>query len=75
MKLFLSPQSLTQNPIGPRRVRRRLLCLGHPDKIRLTSTSPELNVMDSGWDFLRANTLCNLVWDTSEDIVKAGGKA
>ena len=26
--------------------------------------APELNPMENVWEFLRANTLCNLVWDS-----------
>lgn len=43
-----------------------------PDNIsllRLPPYSPELNPMENVWEFLRANKLCNLVWDTYEEIV------
>jgi len=39
--------------------------------LRLPPYSPELNSMKNVWDFLRANKLCNLVWDTYDDIVDA----
>jgi len=39
--------------------------------LRLPPYSPELNSMENVWDFLRANKLCNLVWDTYDDIVDA----
>jgi DDE superfamily endonuclease len=33
--------------------------------------SPELNPMENVWEYLRANKLCNLVWDSYEAIVNA----
>ena len=33
--------------------------------------APELNPMENVWAFLRANTLCNLVWDSYDAIVDA----
>ena len=45
-----------------------------PDNIALLSLppySPELNPMENVWDYLRQNKLCNIVWDTYDDIVEA----
>ena len=45
-----------------------------PDNItllRLPPYAPELNPMENVWAFLRANKLCNLVWQTYDDIVRA----
>jgi len=33
--------------------------------------SPELNPMQNVWEYLRANKLCNLVWDSYEAIIQA----
>ncbi|MDA8048473.1 MAG: hypothetical protein M0002_00390 [Rhodospirillales bacterium] len=33
--------------------------------------SPELNPMENVWEYLRANKLCALVWDSYEAIVNA----
>lgn len=45
-----------------------------PDNIRLLPLppyTPELNPMETVWDYLRQNKLCALVWDTYDDIVEA----
>lgn len=45
-----------------------------PDNISLLllpAYSPELNPMENVWEYLRANKLCGLVWDTYEEIVDA----
>ena len=45
-----------------------------PDNITLVplpAYAPELNPMENVWEYLRANKLCNLVWDTYEAIVQA----
>jgi transposase len=45
-----------------------------PDNITLLPLppySPELNPMENVWQYLRANTLCALVWDSYEAIVDA----
>jgi len=45
-----------------------------PDNITLVPLppySPELNSMENVWEYLRANKLCNLVWDTYEAIIEA----
>jgi hypothetical protein len=49
-----------------------------PDNITLLPFppySPELNPMENVWEYLRANKLCNLVWDSYEMIVAACKKA
>ncbi len=49
-----------------------------PDNItllRLPPYAPELNPMENVWAYLRANKLCNLVWDTYDDIVRACAEA
>jgi len=48
--------------------------LAVPDNITLLPLppySPELNSMENVWEYLRANKLCSLVWDTYEAIVAA----
>ena len=45
-----------------------------PDNITLLSLppyAPELNPMENVWEYLRANKLCALVWDSYEAIVGA----
>jgi transposase len=45
-----------------------------PDNItllRLPPYAPELNPMENVWDYLRANKLSRLVWDSYEAIVAA----
>lgn len=45
-----------------------------PDNITLVPLppySPELNSMENVWEYLRANKLCNLVWDTYQAIIEA----
>ncbi len=45
-----------------------------PDNITLMSLppyAPELNPMENVWEYLRANKLCALVWDSYEAIVGA----
>lgn len=45
-----------------------------PDNISLLPLppyAPELNPMENVWEYLRANQLCALVWDTYEAIVEA----
>ena len=39
--------------------------------LRLPAYSPELNPVENVWEYLRANKLCALVWDTYEQIVTA----
>ena len=49
-----------------------------PDNItllKLPPYAPELNSMENVWEYLRANKLCNLVWDTYDAIVEACRKA
>ena len=45
-----------------------------PDNITLLPLppySPELNPMENVWEYLRANKLCNRVWDNYEAIIDA----
>jgi transposase len=37
----------------------------------LPSYAPELNPMENVWEYLRANKLCSLLWDSYEAIVAA----
>jgi transposase len=49
-----------------------------PDNITLLPLppyAPELNPMENVWEYLRANKLCALVWDSYEAIVDACCKA
>jgi len=39
--------------------------------LHLPPYSPELNTMQNVWDYLRQNKLCDLVWDSYDDIVEA----
>ena len=39
--------------------------------VPLPPYSPELNPMENVWEYLRANTLCDLVWDSYEAIIQA----
>jgi DDE superfamily endonuclease len=48
--------------------------LSVPDNISLLplpAYAPELNPMENVWEYLRANKLCALVWDTYDAIVQA----
>jgi hypothetical protein len=48
--------------------------LAVPDNITLLPLppyAPELNPMENVWEYLRANKLCALVWDTYDTIVQA----
>jgi DDE superfamily endonuclease len=47
--------------------------LNVPDNLCLSLPpyAPELNPMESVWEYLRANKLCALVWDTYDAIVEA----
>ena len=52
------------------------LCV--PDNITLMHLppyAPELNPVENVWEYLRANKLCNLVWDSYDAIVEACRKA
>jgi hypothetical protein len=42
---------------------------------QLPPYSPELNPMENIWAYLRANRLCNLVWNTYDDIANACAEA
>jgi hypothetical protein len=45
-----------------------------PDNITLLSLSPyspELNPMETIWDYLRQNKLCALIWPTYDDFLDA----
>jgi transposase len=43
--------------------------------VPLPPYAPELNPMENVWEYLRANKLCNLVWDSYEAIVPACKRA
>ena len=43
--------------------------------MHLPPYAPELNPVENVWEYLRANKLCNLVWDTYDAIVEACRKA
>ena len=45
-----------------------------PDNIALLPLSayaPELNPVENVWEYLRANKLCSLVWNTYDEMVEA----
>ena len=44
---------------------------GNITLLSLPPYAPELNPMENVWEYLRANKLCALVWDTYEAIVDA----
>jgi len=39
--------------------------------LNLPPYAPELNPMENVWAYLRTNKLCNLVWDSYDDILNA----
>ena len=43
--------------------------------LKLPPYAPELNPVENVWEYLRPNKLCNLVWESYEEIVEACGKA
>jgi DDE superfamily endonuclease len=43
--------------------------------LKLPPYAPELNPVENVWEYLRANKLCGLVWDSYEAIVEACRKA
>jgi len=49
----------------------RLKLPGNITLLALPPYSPELNPMENVWQYLRANKLCGLVWDSYEAIVDA----
>jgi len=48
-----------------------LVVLDNITLLPLPPYSPELNPMENVWEYLRANKLCSLVWDSYEAIVQA----
>ena len=50
---------------------RRLRVPDNITLLRLPPYAPELNPMENVWDYLRANKLCALVWDSYDAIVDA----
>ena len=44
---------------------------GNITLLKLPPYAPELNPMENVWDYLRANKLSSLVWDSYDDIVSA----
>lgn len=49
----------------------RLIVPENISLLPLPPYSPELNPMENVWEYLRANKLCNLVWDSYDAIVHA----
>ncbi|MBV8871047.1 MAG: IS630 family transposase [Acetobacteraceae bacterium] len=49
----------------------RLLVPDNVTLLPLPPYSPELNPMENVWEYLRANKLCRLVWDSYEAILQA----
>lgn len=49
----------------------RLMVPNNMSLLPLPRYSPELNPMENVWEYLRANKLCNLVWDSYDAIVHA----
>ena len=41
------------------------------DRSRRPPYAPELNAMENVWDYLRANKLSSLVWDSYDAVVQA----
>jgi hypothetical protein len=39
--------------------------------LHLPPYAPELNPVENVWEYLRANKLCGLIWDTYDQIVEA----
>jgi transposase len=56
---------------GWRQTGGRLKLPGNITLLPLPPYSPELNPMENVWQYLRANKLCGLVWDSYEAIVDA----
>ena len=54
---------------------RRLRIPANITLLPLPSYAPELNPMENVWAYLRANKLCNLVWDSYGEILTACAKA
>ena len=49
----------------------RLEVPGNITLVLLPPYSPELNPMENVWEYLRANKLCRVVWDSYEAILNA----
>jgi transposase len=49
----------------------RLHVPGNITLLHLPPYAPELNPVENVWEYLRANKLCGLVWDTYDHIVEA----
>jgi len=60
---------------GWRQPGRRLRVPANITLLPLPSYAPELNPMENVWAYLRANKLCNLVWDSYQATVKACANA
>lgn len=54
---------------------RRLRVPDNITLINLPPYAPELNPMENVWAYLRANKLCNLVWDSYDAILSACASA
>ena len=49
----------------------RLIVPNNISLLPLPRYSPELNPMENVWEYLRANKLCNVVWDSYDAIIHA----
>src|ERR1700710_1987126 len=62
---------LTLDGAGWHQAGDRLVVPDNIGLLHLPPYSPELNPVENVWEYLRANKLCGLVWDTYDTIVEA----